>query len=196
MRAGFLTSSAQIPDRVNCSHSSSTDTSGSITSIPTISRAASGSLDAIGGNDAISGAGGHGGIRRSNSRFNMPPEALSAQIIAESQELQICLPNMGPYLKLLTAARSHLIALIMKSRFKEIPEYLLRERWDGGISGNDSAAKAKKYRGEFNGILASSTRKWKHFHGISFDWILAECFGSGLIEIFETGSVGRAIRLI
>lgn len=95
----------------------------------------------------------------------------------------------------MTAARSHLVSLAMKSRFREIPVYLLRERWDGGIAADDPAAKAKKYRGEFAGVLPSRTRKWKRFYGLSFDWALAECLGAGLVEVFETGSVGQAVRI-
>ena len=83
----------------------------------------------------------------------------------------------------------------MKSKFREISVYQLRERWDGGISGENPAAKAKNYRGEFVGILPSCTRKWKHFNGLSFDYTLAECLGAGLVELFDTGSVGRAVRI-
>lgn len=97
--------------------------------------------------------------------------------------------------QLLSAARSHLVSLTMKSKFREIPVYQLRERWDGGISAEDPAAKAKKYRGEFSGVLPSRTRKWKEFYGLSFDYTLAECLGAGLVEVFETGSVGRAVRI-
>ena len=97
--------------------------------------------------------------------------------------------------QLLSAARSYLVSLAIKSKFREIPVYLLRERWDGGVSGDDPAAKAKKYRGEFTGILPSRTRKWKEFYGLSFDWTLAECLGAGLVEVFETGSVGQAVRI-
>ena len=95
----------------------------------------------------------------------------------------------------MSAARSHLVSLAMKSRYREIPIYLLREKWDGGISTDDPAAKAKKYRGEFIGVLPSRTRKWKQFYGLSFDWTLAECLGAGLVEVFETGSVGQAVRI-
>ena len=95
----------------------------------------------------------------------------------------------------MSAARSHLVSLVTKSRFREIPVYLLRERWDGGISGEESAAKAKKYRGEFIVVLPSRTRKWKQFYGLSFDYMLAECLGAGLVEVFETGSVGQAVRI-
>lgn len=34
-----------------------------------------------------------------------------------------------------------------KVKYKELPLHLLRERWNGGISPDDPAAKAKKYRG-------------------------------------------------
>ena len=101
---------------------------------------------------------------------------------------------MGQYLRLLTEARSHLMSLILKTKYREMPLYLLRERWDGGISAEDPAAKAKKYRGEFAGVLPAQTRKWRLYHGLSFDWVLAECVGAGLLELFETGSVGRAAR--
>ena len=83
----------------------------------------------------------------------------------------------------------------MKSKFREIPVYLLREKWDGGVSADDSAARAKKYRGEFTGVLPSRTRKWKQFYGLSCDWTLAECLGAGLVEVFETGSIGQAVRI-
>ena len=83
----------------------------------------------------------------------------------------------------------------MKSKFREIPVYLLREKWDGGTSADDPAARAKKCRGEFTGVLPSRTRKWKQFYGLSFDWTLAECLGAGLVEIFESGSVGQAVRI-
>ena len=87
------------------------------------------------------------------------------------------------------------MSFVTKSKFRQIPIYLLRERWDGGMSADDSAAKAKKYRGESTGVLPIRTRKWKQFYGLSFDWTLAECLGAGLVEVFETGSVGQAVRI-
>lgn len=110
------------------------------------------------------------------------------------QEFQIALPNAGLYLKLLSAGKTHLMSLLLKAKYRELPVHLLRERWDGGIAGDDPATKAKKYRGEFTGVLAGRTRKWKQFSGLAFDWILAECLGAGLIEAFDTSSVGRAVR--
>lgn len=177
-RAGFLTSSIQRAD----SHSGIGGTNA--TSIATVSKAASGSLAAIGGEGAIIEAGGTLGLRRNSTHGS------------DASTLQLALPNMGPYLRLLTTARTHLISLIQKSQFREMPLYLLRERWDGGISNDDLAAQAKKYRGEFAGVLPARTKKWRQFWGLQFEWVLAECVGSGLLELFETGSVGRAVRLV
>ena len=193
MRAGFLTSSA--PHTTSASFCSFPDSAsrGTATSISSVSRAASGSMAAVGGEDAIYGAGGRGGMRRSSSQFNSAQDGEDA--ISEGQSLRVSLPGTGPYLKLLTAARSHLVSLIMKSKYRALPLYLLHERWNGGISADDPAAKAKRYRGEFSGILPSRTRKWKQFYGLSFDWVLAECLGAGIVEVFETGSVGRATRI-
>lgn len=153
-------------------------------------------MAAVGGEEAIYDAGGRGGIRRSSSQYEQPSDQAPSTPFSEGQELKLSLPGTGPYLKILTASRSHLITLLTKSRFREMPLYLLRERWDGGISADDPAAKAKKYRGEFTGVLPSRTKKWKKFYGLMFDWVLAECLGAGLVEMFETGSVGRAVRII
>lgn len=151
-------------------------------------------MEAIGGEGAVHRAGG--GIRGINVHGNPPgSEEPDRDIQLGVSEFQLALPNMGPYLRLLFAARSHLISLIKKSRYQEAPLYLLRERWDGGISADDPAAKAKKYRGEFAGVLPSKTRKWRQFYGLSFEWVLAECLGAGLLELFETRSVGQAARI-
>lgn len=200
MRAGFLTTSSHKPHSGDVYAPLASVSSGTATSIASISKAASGSMAAVGGETAIYDAGGRGGIRRSSSQSVRKPEQETQlefeQLLDSGGNLQLSLPNTGPYLKLVTAARSHLVSLITKSRFREMPLYLLRERWDGGVSADDPAAKAKKYRGEFTGVLPSQTRKWKQFYGLSFDWAVAECLGAGLIEVFETGSVGRAVRII
>ena len=190
-QAGFLTSSSQgLQPSTSFTHTASPST---LTSLQSISRAASGSLAAIGGESAIHDAGGSGtasGIRRSSSQFRRSTPTTS------TRTFQISLPNTGPYLRLLTAARTHLLALLQKSRFKEMPLYMLQERWDGGIASDDPAARAKKYRGEFSGVLPARTRKWKQFYGLRFEWVVAECLGAGLLELFETGSVGRAARIV
>ncbi|KAL9631446.1 MAG: hypothetical protein Q9164_005890 [Protoblastenia rupestris] len=191
MRAGFLTSPSAISSPANLYTRPDSGSADIVTSISSISKAASGSLAAVGGEGAIYDAGGRGGMRRSNSRYETQHVSLT-----DATMLQFSLPGTGPYIRLLTSARSHLVSLIEKSRFREMPVYLLKERWDGGISADDPAAKAKKYRGEFAGTLPARTRKWKQFYGLSFGFVLAECLGAGLIELFDTGTVGRAVRIV
>ena len=198
MRAGFLTSSSSLSSSRCGSTPLASAPPGTAISISSISRAASGSITAVGGENAIYDAGGRGGVRSGSSQHGsrsvQEHEPETRQIGEHGENIRLSFPNMGPYLKLVTAARSHMVSLIMKSRYQEMPLYLFREKWDGGVSANGPTATAKKYRGEFNGVSPSRTPKWKQFYGLSFDWVLAECLGAGLIEIFETGSVGRAAR--
>lgn len=73
---------------------------------------------------------------------------------------------------------------------------MLRERWDGGIPSDDAASRAKRARGDFIGVLPGKTKKWKAFYGLDFTWVLKECLGSGMLECFNTGSVGLAVRAV
>lgn len=199
MRAGFLTSASPSSNSANVFLRPNSASSGITTSLRNISRAPSGSVAAVGGDGAIHGAGntGKGGmIRRTSIQIDPSLEQETSYLGQSRQEFHLALPNTGLYLKLLAAARSHLMALLLKTRYRELPVDLLRERWEGGIAGDDLATKAKKYRGEFTGVLHGRTRKWKQFFGLVFDWVLAECLGAGLVEVFETGSVGRAVRII
>lgn len=179
MHAGFLTSATSSWTSIDVFSKPGDGSKGTLTSIDSISKAASGSLAAVGGGGAVHSAGGTGG---------------GAKMQGGSYSLAI--PSIGPYLKLLTSARSHLLSLLSKSKFREMPQSMLHERWDGGISGEDAASVARKGRGQFTGVLPGRTRKWKHFSGISFDFILEECVGAGLVEVFETRSVGRGVRTI
>ncbi|KAL4959113.1 Stk19 family serine/threonine-protein kinase [Aspergillus stella-maris] len=114
----------------------------------------------------------------------------------QTTTLYLSLPNTGPYLKLLGLARTHLLKLLRKSSSGEAPLTLLRDRWDGAIESERSFSVAKRARGEFAGILPGQTSKWKNFYGMSFRWVLEECVGAGLVEVFETGSVGPGVRLL
>ncbi|RHZ67888.1 Stk19 family serine/threonine-protein kinase, partial [Aspergillus thermomutatus] len=110
----------------------------------------------------------------------------------QTATLFLSLPNTGPYLRLLGAGRKHLLALLNKSSSGEAPVYLLRDRWDGAVETDKSFSVAKRVRGEFAGILPGKTRKWKELYGMNFRWALEEALGAGLIETFDTGSVGPA----
>ena len=197
MRAGFLTTSSPSGAPQNSSGSSDPAAMGTLTSISSISRAASGSLAAVGGEGAFHDAGGGGGVLARSDLESVDQSTWDHhRLLKKGGDFCISLPSTGPYLRLLVKARAHMMTLLAKSKYREAPLYLLRERWDGGIAHEDAASKSKKARGEFVGILPSRTRKWKQFYGLNFDWVLGECLGAGLIEVFETGSVGRGVRAV
>jgi hypothetical protein len=108
----------------------------------------------------------------------------------------LSIPNMGPYLRLLGSARSQLMALLKKSGFSETPVYLLRDRWDGAVESDSNFSVAKRARGETTGVMPGRTKKWKELYGLNFRWALEEALGAGLIELFDTGSVGPGVRCL
>lgn len=181
MKAGFITSSTPSWTTTDAFSRPGDGSRGTLTSINSISKAGSGSMAAVGGEGAVHAAGGSGG---------------GAKSISTHGDYDLALPATGPFLKLLSSARAHLLSLLSKSKYREAPETLLRERWDGGIAAENDASIARRNRGEFAGVLPGRTRKWKQFSGISFEWILGECVGAGLVEVFNTGSVGRGIRAL
>lgn len=115
---------------------------------------------------------------------------------ARAATLFLSLPNTGTYLRLLGSGRAHLLALLRRSHSHEAPLNLLKDRWDGAIETEKSFHLAKRARGEFAGILPGKTKKWKELYGMQFRWVLEEALGAGLVEIFETGSVGPGIRCL
>jgi hypothetical protein len=181
MHAGFLTSSTGSWTTTDAFSRPGDGSRGTMTSLHSISKAASGSMAAVGGEGAVHNSGGSGG---------------GAGPLLGSGDLSIALPSTGPFLKLVANARAHVLSLLGKSKFKEAPESLLRQRWDGGIASDDAQSTARRNRGEFAGVLPGRTRKWKQFYGISFEWILGECVGAGLVEVFDTGSIGRGVRAL
>jgi len=192
MRAGFVSAPSQSLNSANIFLRPMDGSSGTLTSIASISRAASGPMGTTGGEGASISAG-LGSSKTQESHFGSIPGAKSTRNIGD---IQLALPSTGTFLKLLNEARAHLLSILCKSKFKEAPLYLLRERWDGGVETADQAARSSKYGRSFTEILPGRTRKWKQFYGLKFDWVLEECVGAGLIEVFETGSVGRGVRAI
>lgn len=184
VRAGFLTNFHGIDFGHISSSFARPEDYGTMLSLHSVSRAAAGSTAAVGGSDALHGSGGSG--------VGGGAAALGGG------DLSLAVPGQGAYLKLLTAAVSHLTAgLLAKAPYREMPEGVLRERWDGGVASEGSRQHAgKKSRREFSGVLPGRTRKWKQFHGLAFEWVLHEAVGAGLVEVFETGSVGRGVRLL
>ena len=185
--AGYFTSTSALacdtellsrPGAFSLGTSSSVATAGS--------NAATGTLAAIGGGGAVHGRGGGGGGLVSSRSQNRA-----------KGDLTFSLPSMGTYLRLLTDARTHLVQVLTKSspKYKEASRDMLRERWSGGVPAEDPASRAKRARGEWVGILPGKTKKWKSFYGMTFSWILEECLGSGVVECFNTGSVGLGVRV-
>ncbi|KAI0120279.1 serine-threonine protein kinase 19-domain-containing protein [Hypoxylon sp. NC0597] len=156
-----------------------------LTSIDNVSRQPTGSLGAVGGEGVVHKSGGSGAGSLGMSWLD-----------TSATELKLAVPGNGTFLKLLSSALDHLVSLMGKSRFREAPETVLRDRWDGGVAKEEARYAAKRSRGEFAGILPGQTRKWRQFYGLSFDWVLQEAVGSGLVEVFETRSVGRGIRAL
>ncbi|MCJ1251535.1 hypothetical protein MMC30_008770 [Trapelia coarctata] len=198
MRAGFLSAASQPLNSANVFVRPDKASSGTMTSMASIARAASGSLDAIGGHGAVhaAGGGGSGGLRAGRQEGDMTSDVTLKKGPKDRRELQFALPSTGSFLKLLTDARSHLLALLSKSKYNEAPLYLLRERWDGGVASTEHTARSSMHRKGFEAVLPGRTRKWKQFYGLRFDWVLEECVGAGLVEVFETGSVGRGVRIV
>ncbi|KAJ4380276.1 hypothetical protein N0V86_004587 [Didymella sp. IMI 355093] len=178
---GFLTSTTVLSTTASAFFAS--PGAASLSSISTSgSRHAAGSLEAVGGQHATQHM--HGGI----SLHSRTPA---------TGTFSFSLPHTGMHIKLLVDARDHLLSILKKSKFRAAPLDVLRERWDGGVSGaNTEREDRKRARREFTGVLPGRTKKWKAFCGMRFEWVLEECVGAGLVELFETGSVGRAARLV
>lgn len=182
-RAGFLTTSSNAPTTVDRFLSGAAANLSNSALLPSqIARAPSGSLAAIGGSDAFLGSGGGSGGR-------------SAKLATGT--VNFSLPNTGPYLQLLVSARTHLVSLLSKAspRYKEMPLASLDGRWNGGVPTGTVAEEARKERGDKRGlILPGKTKKWRQFQGLEFKWVLEECVGAGMVEMFGTGSVGAGVR--
>lgn len=186
VRGGFLTTYHDFDIGHVSTGFARPEDQGTMLSLEAVSRAAAGSYGAVGGQGAIHSAGGSGGARSGGTESQH----------GGGSDLSLAVPGQGTYFKLTTAALTHLAGLLSKSTHKEMPERLLRERWDGGIANGSLQHAGKRGRREFSGVLPARTKKWKEFHGLSFEWILHEAIGAGLVELFETGSVGRAVRLL
>lgn len=189
-RAGFLVSAST---HGNSARSSTPLTTSDATSTASISRAHSGTSGAIGGEAAFETLGGVGAPRHSSTSTS--PQ--TNRPLGTTAQLLLSLPNLGAYTRLLSLSRAHLLHLLSQSAYNEAPLYLLKERWDGAVdSSESSASRARQVRGVFSGILPAKTKKWKKLWGVRFEWALEECLGAGLVEVFETRSVGLGVRIV
>ena len=108
-QAGFLTSATPSWTPADIYSSPGDGLRGTLTSLAAIQRAAAGPSAAHRGDNVSGGAvhaagGTGGGITRSST---------------DDVDFSISVPNIGSYLKLLTASRSRLISLLSRSRFRD-----------------------------------------------------------------------------
>jgi hypothetical protein len=197
MRSGFVTASSTAlrasTDVFSATHHGNVAAT-SKTSYDSVARAASGSVNAVGGVGAVLGSGGGGGGNKGKARASYGTSESSIPGGSGTiYDLRLTLPSTGAYLKLVHGARSALVAMLAKAKYQEAPLYLLRERWDGNVGTKAVYGRSKD---PFAQALPGKIRKWKEFYGVRFDWVLAECLGAGLVEVFETGSVGLGVRTI
>lgn len=182
IRAGFLSiphADAIAPPVDNTYKSADAATNASL--LATSIAAPAGSLAAAGGAFPVYNLGGSGGgIKTQNSTSPEKTDNTAEEVY------QLTLPGMGPFLRILIESRNHMVSLLGRSHGGEVPQSLLEERWDGGIiTHGRSGLKAPP---------VGKTRKWKYFHGLRSQWVLAECVGAGMLELFDTGSVGNGVR--
>lgn len=137
-----------------------------LTSIQRISRHASGSVSAVGGPNALHLAGGGGGA---------PNITHYSSSSSSSTDLKIAIPGHGRYLKLAASGIDWLREALGKTKWGECPESWLKERFEGG------------------GLYGP---RWKEFCGVEWEWVIGEAIGLGVVEIFETKSVGRGVRAL
>lgn len=169
LRAGLLTSSAQaLPG--STLHVRPEDRT-TLTSIQHISRFASGTVSAVGGHQAIHLAGGGGGA----PTLTRASASSSSSSTATSSSFRISLPGHGRYLKLAEGAVDWVREALGKTAWGEGPEDWLRERFAGG------------------GLYGT---RWDDFWGLEWQWLAGQAVGLGIVEMFETGSVGRGVRAL
>jgi hypothetical protein len=193
VRTGFLTSSMQYAPGSTLHVRPEERTT--LTSIEHVSRHASGSVSAVGGRNAIHLAGGGSGslsLRHQNSSFSnnsspsapgtpgagvtsTPPRLPHAQSSSSDAMLKLAIPGHGRYLKLASAAIDWLREALGRTKWGECPESWLKERFEGG------------------GLYGP---RWKEFSGLEWDWVIGEAVGLGVVELFETGSVGKGVRAL
>ncbi|CAK7222892.1 hypothetical protein SCUCBS95973_004990 [Sporothrix curviconia] len=162
-------------------------------SLETVARAASGSFDAVGGVGAVYTAGG-GGARGRYRAVGSGAGGGNGPVAVPTEDLMLAIPGHGTFVKLVSGALAYLVGIVARTAHRETLETSLRERWDAG--GSIAKRRGPGGGGAFKRVPLSRTKKWKEFYGMSFDWVLAEAVGAGLVELFDTGSVGRGVRLL
>ncbi|KAF5022935.1 hypothetical protein F66182_5001 [Fusarium sp. NRRL 66182] len=120
----------------------------------------------------VSAVGGHNAILLAGGGGGAPTLTQSSHT---SSGLRVAVPGHGRHLKLASATVDWVRDALRRTRWGEGPESWLRERFEGG------------------GLYGP---RWKEFWGVEWAWVLEEAVGLGVVEVFETGSVGRGVRAL
>lgn len=121
----------------------------------------------------FSAVGGRNAIHLSGGGGGAP--ILTRSDSSTPPHLRIAIPGHGRHLKLAAAGVDWVREALRQTRWGEGPESWLRERFEGGgLYGN----------------------RWREFGGVEWEWVLGEAMGVGVVEVFETGSVGRGVRAL
>ncbi|KAF5562923.1 hypothetical protein FPHYL_5432 [Fusarium phyllophilum] len=119
-----------------------------------------------------SAVGGHNAIHLAGGGGGAPTLTRSS---STPSGLRISVPGHGRHLKLATATVDWVRDSLRRTRWGEGPESWLKERFEGG------------------GLYGP---RWKELWGVEWPWVLGEAVGLGVVEVFETGSVGRGVRAL
>lgn len=180
VRAGFLTSvnattAASLGDNNTLQIRPEDRTT--LTSIQHVARFASGTVSAVGGQNAIhlAGGGGGGGGKGNGDATSRRRRDDPGRGSGGGGMYRIAVPGHGRCLKLADDAVAWVRDVLGKTKWGEGPESWLRERFEGrGFYGT----------------------RWKDFWGLEWDWVLGEAVGVGAVEVFDTGSVGKGVRAV
>lgn len=121
----------------------------------------------------VSAVGGRNAIHLAGGGGGAP--TLTHATSPSTTPYRISIPGHGRHLKLAEAAVDWVREALSKTKWGEGPESWLRERFEGG--------------GLYGG-------RWKEFWGVEWEWALGEAIGLGVVEVFDTGCVGRGVRAL
>lgn len=124
------------------------------------------------GSGTVSAVGGPNAIHQAGGGGGAPSLTLTS---ADDRGLRLAVPGHGRYLKLAEGVVSWIRDGLGRTKWGEAPEDWLRERFEGG------------------GLYGT---RWKEFWGVEWEWALGQAVGSGVVEIFDTGSVGKGVRAV
>ncbi|KAK7398716.1 hypothetical protein QQX98_011894 [Neonectria punicea] len=119
----------------------------------------------------VSAVGGRNAIHLSGGGGGAP----TLTHAASQTGFRLAVPGHGRYLKLAEGAVDWVREALGRTKWGECPESWLQERFEGG------------------GLYGT---RWKVFWGVEWSWVLGEAVGLGVVELFETGSVGRGVRAL